>query len=641
MSAIGGVVRLGGGQVEPAVLNRMAAALQPLGRDAQHILSQDMAGFVHTLLRVTPEDHFDRQPLHSRHANLILLFDGRIDNREELADRLGLSPCKVKVMADSAMVLKVFERWGERGVEFLLGDFALALWQPLIRTLLLARDPLGMRPLYWYQRPGLFAFATRCNGLFVLPGLSCQICEKRLAEYLALLPEEGAESFYQDIYRVEPGQLLRLHDGKLHSHYYHRFDPEKRIVLASDDEYLDAFREQVERAVRVRLRTRGGIGSQLSGGFDSATVTAVAARLLAEQGQGMSAYTAVPREGYDGPVPKGRIADEGPAASALAARFDNIDHLLVRAADRSPLSGIVERMEKLGRVPRNVLNLIWNDAILKLVEERGERVLLVAQKGNQSISYNGRSQLHILLQQGDWTEWWREAVALRHRRPDVRWPWLLKESLAPFMSQRMWRQVSRLFMKTTVSLWDYSMISSPFALRSGVGAMREFGSRPSISGRQRRINMFYQHDLGDHYAAANSLSNVEMRDPTTDTRLVEFCLAIPEGQYLHHGIDRWLVRRMMVDNFPPETLNEQRKGLQSADWHEGVEAALPEIRRFLKELRDSGRANDYLDFARMEQLLLRWPERAWAKPDGAVSYFALFRGLAAAAFIRDVVEART
>ncbi len=411
MSAIAGIIQLDSRPVDRATLERMQTVLTPYGRDVQNHIHQGSTAFLRTLLRTTPEDSLDRQPLVHAESGTTLLFDGRIDNRDELARALGLSTAETALMADSDLVLRACLRWDTGAVERLLGDFALACWQAPRRRLWLARDPLGIRPLFWHQQSGFFAFTTMPKGLFAIPGVPKALCEETLHDYLCLLPMIGPQSFFKDIYRVEPGQIVVLEDRKITSHRYHQFDPEREIHLPRDDDYVEALREHLDRAVACRLRAIGPIASHLSSGFDSSTITAVAARQLAERNARLLAYTAVPREGFDGPVPKGWHADEGPGAQALATRFVNIEHILIRPDGTSPIDNLREDTEILDRAPFNPCHMVWVNAIHADAAQHGARVLLTGGMGNMTISYDGTPYLPALLGRGYWLTWWQEMRA--------------------------------------------------------------------------------------------------------------------------------------------------------------------------------------------------------------------------------------
>lgn len=637
MSAIAGIIQCDGRPVDRATLERMQMVLTPYGRDVQNHVHQGSAAFLRTLLRTTPEDRLDRQPLVHGESGTTLLFDGRIDNRDELAQALGLSAADTALMADSALVLRACLRWDTGAVERLLGDFALACWQGRQKRLWLARDPLGYRPLYWHQQPGFFAFATMPKALFAIPGIPRALCEERLHDYLCLLPMIGPESFFKDIYWVERGQTLVLEGNRVTTHRYHRFNPDRELKLASDDEYLEAFREHLDRAVACRLRAVGPIASHLSSGFDSSTVTAVAARQLAAHNRPLLAYTAVPREGFTGPMPSGLHADESPGARALAARFPNIEHILIRPDGISPIDSLREDTETLDRAPFNPCNMVWVNAIQADAARRGVRALLCGTMGNMTISYHGAEYLPRLLRRGQWLTWWRENRALKRCR-NLSWRRLIRHSLEPYLPAPLWIALEKRRGRSW-KLTDYSAIHPAFMARMQTTerakkAHWDISSRPWADGRRWRIAGLDTWDHGDYFAAANA-TGLELRDPTADLRLIEFCLAVPEDQYLRDGQLRWLLHRLMEDVLPPEILHARTRGLQAADWYEATAKALPRLCEDLAHLTTHRSAGDYLDLEAMRRALENWPESGWETGEIDQTYrYKLLRGLSVGAFIR-------
>jgi asparagine synthase (glutamine-hydrolysing) len=639
MTAIAGLIHFDHSPVDSAVLGRMRNLLQPYGRDAQHLHREPGAGFLRTLLRITPEDSLDRQPLAHAESQTLVLFDGRLDNREELAQALGITSAELRLMADSAVVLQACLRWDTDAVDRLLGDFALACWQPRQRRLWLARDPLGTRPLYWHQTPRHFAFATLSKALFAIPGVEKAICEERLHDYLCLLPMIGPESFYKDIYRVEPGQILVLDGARVDARRYHRWDPERELHLPSDDDYLEAFREQVEQAVACRLRTSGLVASHLSSGFDSSTVTALAARQLALRDKSLIAYTAVPREGFEGPAPKGRHVDEGPGARALAGRFPNIEHHLIRTTGTSPLDHLEADIEILDRPPLNPCNMVWINAIRDAAAGRGAKVLLTGGMGNMTISYTGLPYLPQLFGQRRWATLWREARALA-RRPGIRWRGVLAQSVGPHLPPWLWQRIERLRGGPVWMLTDYTAIAPAFMRRMDHEArVRASGwdlsYRPWADGRRMRIAVLDRLDNGDYRVGVNA-AGLEERDPTADRRLIDFCLAVPNRQYLHQGQTRWLLHRLMGEVLPPEILDATTKGYQAADWYETLGAIRPRLHEEIALQNEKG-IGGYLDLQGLEQSLRDWPEAGWHRSTNERRYrLKLLRGLSVGTFVRKV-----
>lgn len=640
MSAIAGIIQLDGRTVDRATVERMQTLLIPYGKDTQSHCHQGSVAMLRTLLRTTPEDSLDRQPVGHVASGTTLVFDGRLDNRDELAQALGLTNGDTNRMADSDLVLRACLRWDTRAIDHLLGDFALACWQASHRRLWLARDPLGVRPLFWHQQSGFFAFATMPKALFAIPGVPRALCEERLHDYLCLMPTVGSESFFQDIYRIEPGQLLVLEDGRVATHYYHRFDPHRRIHLSGDDDYLEAFREHLDRAVSCRLRAVGSIASELSSGLDSSTVTAIAASQLAKQNKGLLAYTAVPREGFSGPVPKGEHGDEGPGARALALRFANIEHILIHSDSTSPIDHLQEDIELLDRAPLNCCNMPWINAIQSDAVQRGARVLLTGEMGNNTISYDGSEYFHGLLGRGQWITLWQELKGLKRRHPKLTWLRLLEYTLAPHLPVALWQALEKRRGQDW-NLTDYSAIHPAFMARMQTkerakNSNHDFSYRLETDSRPLRISALNHLDNGDHYAAANGVG-LERRDPTADRRLIDFCLAIPDAQYWRNGQPSWLLRRLMENVLPPEILQARTKGLQAADWFEGTGQALPRLREELADLMNHSNAGDYLDLESLMQAVDNWPESGWEKRQIEQTYrLRLLRGLSVGSFIRYV-----
>lgn len=639
MSAIGGIVHPDGRPVDRAALDRMQALLAPYGRDAQQQWRQGPAGLLRTLLRVTPEDAFDRQPLAGPQGDVVV-FDGCLDNRAELAAALGVAGTDLARLSDADLALRACLRWDTAAVDHLLGDFAIACWSPSRRRLWLARDAIGHRPLFWHRQDGLFAFASMPKALFAIPNVPRELCEERMADHLAMLPMVGPESMYRGIHRVEPGQQLVFQDDRVTTRHHYRLDPARELRLGSDSAYEEALAEHLERAVARCLRCAGPVASHLSAGFDSGVVTALAARQLAGREERLLAYTAVPREGYDLPVMPGRYADEWPGAHALATRFDNIDHLAIRSGDNALVDGLEKDTEAVDRPLVNLCNRTWDRAIRNDAQSRGVRLLLCAQGGNMTISHTGMDRLSTLFGHGHWRTWLDELLAVKRHHPHRRMRGLLAESIGPWLPQPLWRVLGRL-QGRSAALAEYSAIHPEFARRMDVqerarAAGWDLSYRPSRDSRRLRVAVLGRRDPGEQMAMAN-LSGLQMRDPTRDRQLTEFCLALPAEQYLRHGQTRWLLRRVTGDLLPPSIWSTPGKGLQAADWHVSATASLPALRAMLAELEQHPTVGKIIDLQAMKHSLDQWPEEGWERRDVVLRFRGqLLRGLATGQFIRYV-----
>jgi len=160
------------------------------------------------LWSLLPEDRFDRGPVVSEAG--VLVADLRLDNREELAEAIGIAPADVRTLSDAALLMKAIERWDEAAVDRLAGEFAFAWWNPHQQVLLLARDFMGNRPLHYHRGDGFFAFASMAKGLHALPAVPYGPDRGSVAAFLALVPETGSETYFEGIEKVVAGEIAAV-----------------------------------------------------------------------------------------------------------------------------------------------------------------------------------------------------------------------------------------------------------------------------------------------------------------------------------------------------------------------------------------------------------------------------------------------
>lgn len=642
MSALAGIVHTDPGRpLDQAAVARLGSVLAPYGKDAQNRWSRAGVLLIRSLMRTTPEDRLDRQPLVSPVSGHVIVFDGRLDNREELAADLGMDAAMLRLQADSALAARALDAWGEAALARLLGDFALASWDPARRRLLLARDAVGYRPLFWYQADGCFAFASLPKFLFVMPGVPRQLREDALHDYLCLMPTEPQATLFKDIYRLEPGQYLVLEDGKPQLHRYHRFGDGQMLRLSDPREYVDGLAEQLEKAVAPRLRAIGPLACELSSGLDSSTVAAVAARQLDRTGQRLLAFTAVlPEAMREGPVPAGYHRDESRGAKALAAMYANIDHVLVESVGHSPLHRLEARIEAADRPVLNPCNANWVQDVEQAATVRGVRVLLNGWQGNLTISHDGRSLLQSLFIRGRFLSWLRVVRAMKRRYPWLPRRWFVEFSIAPHVPDRWWAAYQRR-RGGLLDLKNYSAVSSTLqaqfntrqrARRLGHDLMH----RGNPNGVHFRIQPLYQIEFAETCLGMNA-SGLDPRSPTMDKRLIEYCLSVPETMYLRHGEAQWLVKELGRDLLPEAILGSRTRGYQGADWFDTASAARSDLRDLLRQFRQHDSVGRYLDLDEMERLLDEWPDSGWHRPEVEMRYRnKLLRGFSVGSFVRYI-----
>jgi len=643
MTALGGVWRFDGRPDAADSCARVLSAQSIYGPDAVDTWSAGTVALGRRLNRVLPEDAFDRQPLVGGAGRFVLIANIRLDNRDELAKTLRVSPTLAQRSSDADILLSAVERWGEDCFSRLVGDYTFALWDGQDRKLLLARDALGQRPLHYHRGKGFFAFASMPKGLHALPDVHYALDEDRIAEFIVLMPERGTGTYFAGIERVEPGHfaVVTARGVSRHRHWSPRVH---QIRLGGPDEYAEALRSHLDEAVRCRLRGVGDIGVSMSGGLDSTAVAATAARLLAPTSRRVIAVTAVPRKGYERPekVPN-KFLDEGAHAAAVAALYPNMEHILVRNDDQT----LLDRLDSLF-FSHELPILSLNNAGLAFGVQNAMRarkltISLNGSLGNFGLSFDGIEFLPELMRRGRLLRWWREVRPLV--RPDsIRWRGALGLTFGPWCPPWLWSRIRRLVTGHADEVADYTAINPRMLKELGLQRRArsrglDFRYRPWKDGVAVRLWSLQRIDGGNGYLGTLAHAGLDTRDPTADVRLLEFCLGVPMEQFLRNGVRRALARRALADRLPRVVLEETRRGYQAPDWHERLVASRESIATELARLDECPAAAKALDLARLHRLMDNWPGEGWTRENVSSSYrSALLRGIAVGHFMRRVAR---
>lgn len=610
------------GRPPAGALDRMLDALSPYGPDGVGRWTGDDVALGHRAMHQVPGDIADRQPMIGRGGRLVMVADARLDNRVDLTEALGLDAVG-ECPSDAQLLLRAFEAWGEDCLPRLYGDYAFALWDLDRRRWLLARDGLGGRPLCWFRDHRLFAFASMPRGLHALPEIPIEADEDMLARALDLVPPDPHASCFRRISRVAMGELVVVsaHGETRRQHWDPNPEP-LRLKRASD--YEDALRAEMDRAVRVRLPPSGDVASHLSAGLDSGSVAATAARLLAPEDRQVVAYTAVPRRGADIRAPHGRLPDEGPVAARTAALYANMVHVRIDSGDRSPLDALAPAFEFAAQPYLNLCNQGWRDAICEDAAGRGLSVLLTGQAGNLTLSYKLHRPLSDRLRGRGLAGLLDEARALAWSTGRADLPGFILGLIA---RRRANRQV-------------YAPNFLNPRRRDQLGASDEtLMTRRAADSRSERLAALRTVDLANYAKATLARWRIEERDPTSDRRLVEFCLSVPDAQFRLGGMPASLARRAMADRLSPAALRHRARGLQSADWFLGFADPQRELAEQIDRLDACPATADMLDIPYMRKTIARWPTTWHLPPVNKLYRIDLLRAVSNGDFLRRSVAA--
>jgi len=629
MSGLGAIVMRDGAPVADAALARIESALRLHGPDRQARKALGEAGLVACLmLGFSPEDRYERQPLHAE-PGLHLVLDGWIANRDEIEPALGLEPARARTMADSALALAAWRQWGEGALDRLDGAFTLVIWDEAARRLTAARSVRNAPPLHWHENGERFVLATTANAIHALGDVPRELDEVKFADSLVLNYNDAERSFFKEIRRLRMGSVMTLNaGGGVAVRRYFDLREVPPVRFARDEDNVAAGNELLERAVRRSLRANETPAMMLSSGLDSTAVAVCAIEQLRAIGGDrfpLISFTSVPEPGWSGQaLYRGASGDESGLVRELAAIYPEIEANFVDCAGMD-FSTWLDQMFLLGEVPpRAVNNLTWYVEIMRQARQRGKRVLLSGESGNGSFSLSGVGMFPQLARRGRWLTLWRQIRALGYRRRAMLRP-LAGYTLVPLLPPRAGRLL-RLLMGDGEAHGHVvrSAIRPDYARAIGLAdRMRETGFDDTFApppADAMRAALMFDSGVGEEARCvamgAQALTGVQVRDPLADRALVAFCAGLPVEQLLWDGVDRRLARRIMAGRVPDAILRAPY-GEQGADASERITRRLPEIASELEEARADPMLARAVDIDRLQAIVRNWPDK---QPRGTANH---------------------
>jgi asparagine synthase (glutamine-hydrolysing) len=284
MCAIVGIVNLNGAPAEHASLQRMTDAVAHRGPDGEGHFVEGAVGLGHRRLAIIDLSPAGKQPMATDDARLVMIYNGEIYNFRELRVELEALGCQFRSRTDSEVLLKAYQQWGEGCLERFNGMFAFAILDRQRRELFLARDRYGIKPLYYWNNGSTLLFGSEVKSFMEQPSFSKRLNLPGLMEYLTF------QNFFTDQTLLEGVRLLpagsfmkvRLDSGTVDApKTYWDFNFREPDKPHSPEEYLEELDRLFSQAVSRQLVSDVDLGAYLSGGMDSGSVTAIAARQLA------------------------------------------------------------------------------------------------------------------------------------------------------------------------------------------------------------------------------------------------------------------------------------------------------------------------------------------------------------------------
>jgi asparagine synthase (glutamine-hydrolysing) len=540
LSAFAGVVRLDGGAVDERDVASLRDSLAHRGPDGCRSWVEGSCGLVSFSLKTgsSPELPFLR-------PDAALVVDAESVTEEALSSFAAGGP------PDAGM-----------------GPFSMASWRRSRGRLLLARDPVGSKPLYYAVHGPRISFSTEAKALLSLPGAGRRPDQVRLREFRAFRFRDEERTFFEGIHRLPAGQCLTADGTGVQKRPFWRPDPSRRLRLPDHASYARAFRETFFEAVRRRLPPSGPVAFSLSGGLDSSAVVSAAARIRDEERPGLRlhAVSFLSRE----------CRDERDYIRAVCD-LHHVDLTPLYFEDMDPLEGFEEALRSQESPFYDSLDAYY-PALYGAARASGARVILGGDWGDQLLT--GPAYLADLLREGNGREFWRELRLLSMKDGGTR-PQILKRSLwyllLPHRLDDRWEWARLL-------AWRLFLPSRDPA----EGPRFPWASQRALYDGAFGVHNQMLLECVDRNAGRHG---VEMRFPFLDIRLIEFLLSIPFRERTRDGLGKCVMRDALSDILPPAVHRREDKG----DYTEVS----------CRRLRAAG-----FEGASVEDLDLRWREKA-------------------------------
>jgi asparagine synthase (glutamine-hydrolysing) len=610
--------------VEQEYLEKIQPLLVPYGPDDLGSYSKGNVSMLYCAFHTTRESRRESQPYVSP-SGAVITWDGRLDNRSKLIS--DLLETTTAHSTDVEIIAAAYERWGSSCFARLIGDWAVAIWHPIARSLTLAKDPIGVRHLYYSFDNNQVIWSTVVDPLVLFAGKAFALCEEYIAGWFSYFPAAHLTP-YVGIKSVPPSSCVLIRDGQARVEKYWDFDPHKRILYRSDAEYEEHFRTVFGEAVRRRLRSQNPVLAELSGGMDSSSIVCLADRLMA-----------------DGKA-------DTPRLDTLSCYDDSEPNW----NERPYFTKVEEKRGRTGThidVSRRVMFNFGNDRFAAIPgseywptdEVRRLAACLIAQGNRVVLSGIGGDEVmggvptpilefEDLLANGQFRILAHKLkIWALHKR--VPWLHLLLATVNRFLPSPTFN----LRKEGEPGAWlDSGFVKrnraamQPFRRRVSL-----FGSLPSFQGNLATLQSL-QKQLACDILQSEPLC--EKTYPFLDRSLLEFMYAIPREQLVRPGRRRSLMRRALKDVVPADILERSRKAYVSRSPIGALQMARVQIKELLAD--SSAVEHEYVDVVHlaraMDSILNGEETKEWSLLMKTVIFELWLRGQQRYLFVTEGIE---
>lgn len=565
------------------MLAAMRDEISHRGPDDEGLFVEQNVGLGHRRLSIVDVTH-GHQPMRNADETCVIVYNGEIYNHADYRRELEAKDYEFKTHCDTETILHLYEEHGAKCVEFLRGMFAFAVWDKQRKELFIARDRLGVKPLYYvHDAEGNLFFASEIKSLLRANAVKPELNYNALPDQLANHGTSFDETLFKDVKRLLPGHSLSWKDGKIKIEKYWDVSFEPKHESKSDEEFVEEWRELFRKSVELRLMADVPLGMFLSGGIDSSAICAMMSQMVSEPIKTFSV-------GF-----KEREANEFEYARIVSKAFKTEHHEITITPEEyfAELPNLIyHEDEPIGFVASVPLYFVSKLA------QRHVKVVLTGEGSDEILGGYGRYQKTLaLLKYGEKYE----SLAPQKIRE------IIKSGVSA-LPNSLNKKLKRTFLAHPAdieSLYFDNFAIFPKALQKKLlsdEAKNRIADANPYSHQNRWLektdakNLLdqllyadtktYLHELLMKQDQMSMAASIESRVPFLDHRLVEYTARLPERMKIRGRETKWILREAMRGILPPEILDRPKMGfpVPIGDWFRN------EFRHLIDEYVTSERA---------------------------------------------------
>jgi asparagine synthase (glutamine-hydrolysing) len=603
MSGFFGIFRPQGGPVDLEAFEQMKTAMHREGFDGMETHVEDKIAMGHLMLRVSPESKYDKQPLKSSCGNYLLVGHFRLDYRDELGDKLGLTQAELELTPDSQLAMLAYQKWKEKCVHHLEGDWALAVFSRHTETLFICKDWCGCSALFFFQKNEALFFSTNIDVITEVKYLNHKVDILQFSRLSTQgLWQTKGHTLMKNVFYLDSSYGI-IFDKKMNltKVYFSQIDNNSSFKYKFEIDYWGHLFSVFSNAVHSRIRDSVQKGILLSSGFDSTAVSYFLSKLFEKKFPSVIySFTSFPAYLDKLSFTARDLSNEVPHVQDYLINNKSIEPSYFSFLEVSLSKSFTPLKNGNCYDPLVNPNTIWVEGLLLDAKAKSVRKIFTGQFGNYSISWRGHYPIiNKMLNLQFFSA--HEDLYLLARSEGLSYATVVKKYIIKQFFIRL-----KIFLKKIFICFNDQRFNNPMFQNSGYTiklAISEIAKKSFVLGitdflspRKQKLSLIenFGVKLGmDWYNYGMSYS-IEILDPTADLRVNKYLLSIPESMFFKNGVAAFLYKKMMEPFLSHDWLYSGKQRLQSIDIGYRIEND-HSIKEIINQIAENNFSNNKLD----------------------------------------------